>query len=113
MSGPRWVLATLKTATSDHRDLQQISFKTPYLLFSSVSGHVHPTEFRRSIGESARQVWSELDHLLAQLSELRQIRLKVLYGVPTLMGEEKAKRAMESLLPEVTARGMVEMIGGG
>ena len=82
------------------------------MLFSLDPDFVDPAGFGRSLGESAYQEWSEVDRLLTQLLELRQIRLKVLYGFPAFINQEKAKSLIESLLPEVTVRGTVEAIGG-
>ena len=75
--------------------------------------HVNLADFRRSIGESACQGWSKVDHLLARLLELRPIRLQVVYSLPPFVNKDEAKHLMESLFPEVTARGMVEMVGQG
>ena len=49
-----------------------------------------------------------MDGLLARLSELCPIRLKVQYSFPSFISEEGAKQSMEGLLPEVTVRGVVD-----
>ena len=55
--------------------------------------------------------WSELDLLLAQLRESHSIRPEVKYTVPSSVNLTKARRWVESLLPEVSTGGMVDITG--
>ena len=57
--------------------------------------------------------WSDLDHLLAQLSASHSIHPKIRYVVPPLMGVVRAKGLVESLLLEVSTRGVVDMTTRG
>jgi len=86
----------LQTITSEHRDLQQILFYVP----------PHPA----SIGnqETDRQ-WMDLDRLLVQLWESHAIRTGLVYNAA---GErEKAVcEYIKGLLPEITERGIVELV---
>ena len=69
----------------------------------------------RMIGEAAYDGWLEFGKIISQLSESHSIRLKVLYDAPSSMGERRVDGWMERLLPEVTARGIVELaraVGG-
>ena len=107
----RWIAATLQTATPNHRDLQRISINIrEWMEFTSDACRLDLTRFRRSIEESASQGWSEIDHLLTRLSESRPIRLRFMYGPHSPLGEEGARLLVERFLPEVTARGMVDMV---
>lgn len=112
-SDPQWISATLKTVTLKHRELQAISINPRWILFSLDPDHIDPAYLRRLIGESACQGWSEADHLLARLSELCPFRLKVQYTFPSFISGEGAKQLMEGLLPEVSVRGVVDMVGWG
>ena len=47
--------------------------------------------------------------MLAQLWESHSIRPEVTYNVPTWMGKGTGRR-MQILLPEVTARGIVDLV---
>jgi len=85
----------LQTITSNHRDLQQILIYVPF----------HPA----SIGsqETDRQ-WMDLDHHLIQLWESHAIRTKVIYSVAR---EEKVVCGyIRGLLPEMTKRGIIELV---
>jgi hypothetical protein len=104
---PRWSAMALRTITPNHRDLRQISLVAPSTLFDTKYNHDDPTKFRKRMGERVCREWSELDHLLARLWESHSIRPKVLYR----MGEENARSCMESLLPEVSRRGVLDLIG--
>ena len=108
---PHWIVTTLRTTTPDHRDLQMISVHTPWIHPAQISNCVDSADFRGWIGGSACQGWSEVDHLLARLSESRPIRLDVRYMMSRSLGEDGAKGLMGILLPEATARGMVDMVG--
>ena len=63
--------------------------------------------------ETTYQAWLELDRLLAQLSELHSIRPEIVYDVPSWVNRKEARSSMEVLLPELTKRGIVEMMERG
>jgi hypothetical protein len=107
---PQWSVMALRTITPNHRDLRQISLTTPYTLIGSNYDHDDPTKFRDRVGETVCGEWSELDHLLARLWESHSIRPKVRYSLPAWIDEEGARGCMESLLPEVSRRGVVDLI---
>ena len=110
-SGPSWVLAALQTTTPDHRDPQQISIIARWILFSLDPDLVDSADFRRPLGESAYQEWSEVDRLLTQLLELRQIRLKVLYSFLAFITRKKRNLRLR-VCCQRSLRGTVEAIGG-
>ena len=112
-SGVDWVTATLKTVTPNHKDLRKITIAARWMLYIRNLDHTDPTSFRRTTGETIDQEWSELDNLLTRLLESRPIRVEIQYGVPPTLDEEMARKLMESLLPEVILRGIVDMIGLG
>ena len=71
---------------------------------------VDPANFGRAIGDPIYREWLELDHLLVQLWESHSIRPKVTYIALSYMHEGRARSCMESLLPEVTTRGIVDLV---
>jgi hypothetical protein len=117
---PRWVTTTLRTITPDHRNLQQISLETPFTLFHSGHGPVDlvtfrhgPVDsatFRHRVGDAVGTEWPDLDHLLAQLWESHSIRPKVFYTVPSWLDKEVAGRCVESLLSEISKKGIVDLV---
>jgi len=100
-----WITLALQTITSEHRDFQQISIKFPHQL--------HPIATRDSVkqrvGEVAFGQWMDLDWLLIQFWESREIRPKIMY--PVAMGKGVARAYAGALLPEVTERGIIEFHG--
>ena len=103
---PRLLLTTLRTVTSDHRKLEQVT-----LAILSSRGLRDCEELRHVDGGVAYQEWLELDRLVAQLDESHSIRLKVLLNTrrtdPDGSGE---RRRMGILLPEVMASGIVDLV---
>ena len=92
----RWITTTIQTINL--RSLQQITID---------SRHPIPTE----IEELNYQEWQELDRLLAQLWTSYSIRPRVAFG-----GKEEVDdvRAIASrLLPELTRRGVVDVVKYG
>ena len=63
------------------------------------------------VGETVYREWLELDRLLTQLSESHSICLEILYDMPSSLGGEIASSLMESLLPELTRRGLARLTG--
>lgn len=100
---------TLETITSRHRDLQHISIDIGGILRCRMPG---PNITVKMIGEVDPSVrWSELDRLLLQFWDSHSIRPRVI-GVQ-MEGEEEEKPARDwirYLLPEVTKRGIVDLV---
>jgi hypothetical protein len=105
---PKWVVATLKTITSDHKNLQVVSIDVPFILFGLDHG-VDPLNLRGMIGEDTYAGWLELDRLLVILWESYSVRIKILCSIPSLVGEEGTRGCMESLFPEVVKGGVADL----
>ena len=95
-----WVVKALKTITSGHRDLREVTF---HITIASNAAFVNkPVNARQTIGDQAYALWMDLDRLLVQLSESGAIRVRVRCW--SSGGNEQMRKYVESLLPEV-ARG--------
>ena len=101
-----WILATLRTVTQNHRELESITLTvSSWLSLNDLEG------VRRMGGETAYKGWLEFDRLPVQLSESHSIRLKVLY-IPRINIDGRKKRSrMKTLLPEVGTRGLADLAG--
>ena len=108
---PIWVLTALQTITHEHRDLQQITLHLPLIPSDPTPVHLDPADIELKIGETTYQHWLELDHLLAQLWEAHSIHLEVVYVVPSPKNRESANSRVDVLLPEVTRRGIANLVG--
>jgi len=95
----------LKTITSGHRDLQRISIDISY----DVTLIADPTDVRQTVVEEICGEWMELDRLLVHFWESCAIRAKITYKTEE-WEKEVARGYMGSLLPETTARGIVELV---
>jgi hypothetical protein len=107
-SSAQWVVTALQTITPKHRNLQQITLYAPYAPYNPTLNRADPTNVRYAFGETIYRQWLELDHLLAQLWESHSIRLKVLYHECP----EVTSSCVDTLLPEVTRRGIVDLVKG-
>ena len=56
------------------------------------------------------QEWLELDRLLTCLWESYSTRLKVLHDAPPWIDKQIGRSFMESLFPQLTVRGIVEIV---
>ena len=94
-----WIIMALQTITPEHRELHQITIKTPH----------HTTrlgaDLRRAVKETNCGQWLDVDRLLAQLSESRSIRPKVVYTVG-----QRMKDYVGRLLPEITKTGVIDLV---
>lgn len=111
---PKWVAMTLRTVTQNHRDLREIILDLSWILCEAGFARTRvaiPDKFLRVVGATVCAEWLEVDRLLVQLSESHWIRPKVLFNVPSYMEGAGARRCVESLLPELKARGIVDLIG--
>lgn len=80
------------------------------ILHTSGLDHTGSAGLKHALGENLYTEWLGLDRLLARLKESHSICLKVLYEVPSSMDRERARGYMECLFPEVTKRGIVEVV---
>ena len=100
----RWIIVALETITSEQRGFQQISINIPRYLV--VAGD--PASVRRTVGEETYGEWTDLDRLLVRFLESRAVRTKIVYGVEA-RGEKGQHGHIGGLLPEMTARGIIEL----
>jgi hypothetical protein len=90
-----WVVSSLKTVTSNHRDLQRISI---YFPFSP-----------RFTNEDACNQWRDIDHILIHLWELHSIRVNAIHSSEE--GEEEGIcDYIEGLLPEMAKGGGIDIV---
>ena len=104
---PRLLSATLRTVTRDHKELERIT-----LTVVSSRGLHNCEEIRRgrTDGETVFREWLELDRLLAQLNESHSVRLTVMYNTHVDSDGSGERSRMGFLLPEATARRMVDLV---
>ena len=93
-SNMQWVTAALQTVESS--DLRQITLRTP------------GNTFINTIEERVRRQWQDLDSLLVHFLASRSIRPEVTYNVKA--GEKDFRDHAPSLLPELTRRGLVDLV---
>ena len=98
----KWVASTLKTITSSHRNLREVSIQGRALSDS----HKWPTN-AAAVGDDIRGLWVGLERTLIQLWESYAVRAKVKYYS---MRREESREFMGSLFPEATKRGIVELV---
>lgn len=87
----------LKTLTSGHRDLQDISICLP-------------DEDSVNDGQRAGEIqswWMDIDRFLVRLWELNAFRAWVIYRTGV---EQEARELVEMLLPEMMKKGAVELV---
>ena len=102
----QWNTATLRTITSNRRDLQGVSIRVAYEYDGFGAGAI----IRQTIGEIVYGHWLDPDRPLIQFWESRSIRPKITYS-HTSQGEmEEVIDCVSSLLPEVTKRGVVDLV---
>ena len=100
----KWIVMVLRTITSKHQDLQQITIHTPY--------HRCPaTPESESLGEAAGEdgsrQWMDLDNLLVQLLESHAICTKVAHGRGKSESKSEMCEHIRALLPKVAERGTI------
>jgi hypothetical protein len=95
-----WITNTLNTILPDHRDLQEILiYFVPYLEISPDD----PIDSKGLVGEEVYKQWMDLDGRLAQLWEAHAVRTK-------LVAARKEFRIAMGLLPEITKRGVLQLV---
>ena len=103
--GPEWATIALRTITSNHQDLRQISIYAVHfsnLVKLGVGINIREAE-KRTIGQ-----WLELDQLLAQLWELNSTPPKIVCRALSWK-EKNVRDLMGRLLPEATVGGTVNL----
>ncbi|KAF9645260.1 hypothetical protein BDM02DRAFT_3120483, partial [Thelephora ganbajun] len=100
-----WLVLALQSITSEQRYLHQISIYVHF--FPSFIDD--PANLGRIVREDIYRQWAELDRILVQLWESYGIRPKVVYSVERDR-EEMMCRRIGSLLPEITERGIIELV---
>ena len=91
----QWITAALQTVNS--KTLQSIT--------------IRPDGGRpETIGEEFHQEWRHLDHLLVQFWTSHSIRPRVMYVA--WKGKKGLRDCLPSLLPELTRRGLVDLVQG-
>ena len=108
---PQWAVAALRTITPDHKTLRRVSVQAFDVLHSLDSDDLDSADVIHLVGEATCQALLELDHVLTRLWESHAIRPEIKYSVPFGVSEEKARSYMGVLLPELTKRGLVELVG--
>ena len=108
---PKWITTTLRTVTPGHKDFRKISLNTRFTSLALYPNNTNLIDFRDAIGGATRKEWLELDLLLAQLWESHSIRPEVKYTVPSWVDLTEARSWVESLLPEVSMRGIADLSG--
>ena len=97
-----WVASTLKTITSSHRNLREVSIEGR-ALSNSAGWPANAADAVDDIGEE----WVDIERTLIQLWESHGICAKVKYYSRR---REESRELMGSLFPEATKRGIVELV---
>ena len=111
---PQWIIPTLRTVTPAHMKFRRMSLNISFHFLDLDDDSVDTMDsagFKNVIGKAACRGWSELDLLLGQLWESHSIRPEVTYTVYPWVDLTRAGSWVESLLPEVSTRGIVNLIG--
>ena len=101
-----WITLALRTITPNHRDLGRISI---FVYFDSTLTSVS-ADVRQNFGEQIFGQWLELDRVLAKLWESHSIRPMILYHTRPQKEKEEMRECMRCLFPEITGRGVIELI---
>jgi len=98
-----WAIMALRTITPKHGDLRQISiYPSLYLITTARSSN------GQTIEQTTYAQWSDFESLLVQFWESRSIRPRVTPATPTR--GVRLRGFAECLLPEVTRRGIVDLL---
>ena len=95
-----WVTNSLKTITSRHKDLRDVSIH-PDFVIKPIDNRVN---LKQTVGEDNFQHWRDLDRTLNQLSELHGVRVKVVYYSHSNGKETEVHECVKELLPMVTVK---------
>lgn len=108
---PWWVIMALRSVTCNHRNLQRVSVIADWLLYRRGFCRFDPANIVNWVGEAVYLRWLELDRLLFRLWESHSVHLEVRYEIPPSMDEKRARGFMEEFFPELTSRGLVDLVG--
>lgn len=97
---------TLKTITSQHRDLQRLSIHIPHILSYAMPEHGGMLELIEA--ETPGTQWPDLDRLLLELWDSRSIRPKVVD--PRAKNKNGKRDWAGHLLPEITKSGIINLV---
>jgi hypothetical protein len=95
-----WVVKALQTITPQHRDLQHLIID---ILHNYSFADLGDND-EEAVGELVHGQWPDLDRLLIQFWGSHSIRPKVVFTAG-----HGVEDSIESLLPEITKRGIVEV----
>ena len=101
-----WIVVALRTITSKHRNLKQISIRVPYA-FTLIDAEA---DIGRAVGEAVCGQWLDLDRLLVEFWEARSIRTKVILAPKMWEGKQDMGYCVGCLLPEATRRGIIDLV---
>ena len=93
-SNIHWIIAALQTVKS--KNLEEITIR------------LHSTTLGNSTVEMNHLEWQDLDRLLVQFWTSHSIRPRLVYGPNS--GGWNARDHAQSLLPELTRRGLVDLV---
>ena len=100
-----WVINSLKTITSRHKDLQEVLIRPDFF----ITPLDNCGNLKKTIGKDYFQHWRDLDYTLTQLSESHGVRVRVVYYSNLKAEETKVQKCMEKLFPTITQRFGAEM----
>ena len=89
-----WIVVALRTITSDHRDLREISIYASHRFDGNIRGFI--------TRQVANRQWSDLDRVLVQLWESHSIRPRI--------GHAKLGGRIARFLPDAAKRGIIDLI---
>jgi len=96
----------LETITPEHQDIRQISIYLPFIPRRS--------RFNFGVDHYETRKWSRLDCLLVQFWESRSIRPRVVIAKSLWTGTyepiEEMKARIGCFLPQITARGIIDLL---
>ena len=107
--GAEWVATMLRSVTSNHSDLRQITLFLPDMYF----GPTLPRGVLDGLGEALLSPWLELDRVLAQLWESHSIRPTVFHYEPRQPSGGfggTSGSCVHEVLPEITRRGTADLV---
>ena len=105
--GASCVAMTLRAVTSNHTNLRQITLYVPHTAYGPT---LNLADLMDELGETEYGHWLELDRVLAQLWESHSIRPRVLHFAPSGEKERESNSCVHALLPEITRRGIADLV---
>jgi len=99
-----WVTTALQTIPPENQDLRQISIHPPFHL-TSAGADVEETVVDRIFWQ-----WLDLDRLFVRFWEERSISPKVVCTTLNMGNQGTARDCIGRLLPEITMRGIIDLV---